>query len=117
MGGLSASIDLVSGDLGPGACLSESGRLMHLAEHPETGGKIKGVVVPHWQEIKKKVLAAATHFAGSPYVGWDLLVTEKGCSFLEGNSPPGTAVWQVHGPLLANPLLREFYREYRMVPP
>jgi hypothetical protein len=117
VGGLSARIDVDSGELGPGAHLSKSGRLVHLSDHPETGGKIEGTKVPHWRDIKKKVSAAASHFAGSPYIGWDLVVTEEGCSFLEGNSPPGTAVWQVHSPLLMNPLVRRFYREHSMLSP
>jgi len=114
-GGLSAAIDLDSGLLGPGMVLTESGRVCRHDNHPETGEQIKGLTVPHWDEIKQNVMTAAVHFANSPYVGWDLVVTDKGCTFLEGNSPPGTAVWQVHTPLLLDARIRSFYDHQGML--
>ncbi|MFC1883494.1 sugar-transfer associated ATP-grasp domain-containing protein [Thermodesulfobacteriota bacterium] len=115
LGGLSSRINPVSGELGPGIALSESGNLLLHKRHPETGSQIEGVKVPHWESTKKMVLTAASHFAHSPYVGWDLVITGKGCCFLEGNSPPGTAVWQVHEPLLLDQRLRSFYRDRGML--
>jgi hypothetical protein len=115
LGGLSSKIDLVSGTLGPGKALSRSGKLLLHERHPETGSQIEGVVIPHWKSTKKMVLAAASHFSNSPYVGWDLVITGKGCCFLEGNSPPGTAVWQVHEPLCGTRELRKFYRDQGML--
>lgn len=114
-GGLSASVGLESGMLGQAVTLTGSGRVCRYDRHPETGERIKGLTVPHWNEIKNAVVAAAFQFAASPYVGWDLVVTEEGCTFLEGNSPPGTAVWQAHAPLLRDPCVKAFFARQGML--
>jgi hypothetical protein len=60
-------------------------------------------------------LRAAEYFYFSPYIGWDLVVTEAGACFLEANSPPGIAVWQVHAPLLSDPRVRRFFHCHEMI--
>jgi len=114
-GGLSARIDPGSGMLGPGATLSETGRLCWHERHPESGAPIAGVRVEHWAETAATVLGAAARLPEAPAIGWDLVVTGEGCSFLEGNSPPGAFVWQVHAPLLADPRVRRFYEAHGVV--
>ena len=114
-GGLSARIDLDSGALGPGATLSDAGRLCWHERHPESGAAIAGVRVERWAETSAAVLAAAARLPEAPAIGWDLVVTDNGCCFLEGNSPPGPFVWQVHGPLLADPRVRRFYEAHGVV--
>jgi hypothetical protein len=61
------------------------------------------------------VLAAAARLPEAPAIGWDLVVTEAGCCFLECNTPPSVGVWQVHAPLLADPRVRRFYEEYGII--
>jgi len=114
-GGLSARIDLDSGRLGPGATFSDTGYLTWHERHPESGALIAGARVECWGETAAAVLAAASCLPEAPAIGWDLAVTAAGCCFLEGNTPPGMAVWQVHGPLLADPRVRRFYEAYSVV--
>ena len=64
-----------------------------------------------WKEIAREVLDVAAALPECPYVGWDLLLTDMGAYWLEGNSPPGLWVWQVHGPLMADPRTRAFFAE------
>ena len=115
LGGLSANIDIESGKLSAGVGLSTSGRVLRYARHPDTNGQIRGVAVPNWEKTKQKILKAARHFLCAPYVGWDVAMTPDGCSVLEGNSPMGTSVWQVHTPLLRDPRMVEFYRNHGML--
>lgn len=105
-GGLSAAIDLETGELGPGATLSAEGRLQRFAVHPDSGAPIVGVQVPGWAVVAAEVLRVAAALPHIPYVGWDVVVTDEGPSFLEANTPPGTLVWQVHGGLLRDPRVR-----------
>ena len=112
LGGLSASIDVETGVLGPGAMVDADGRLVWRERHPGTGAPIAGVRVERWEETLATLLAIAARFPEAPAVGWDLVVTRDGCCVLEGNSPPQVAVWQVHRPLLPDPRVRRFYEAY-----
>lgn len=114
-GGLSAGIGVDTGTLGPGATLSDRSRLVWHERHPESGAPIAGVRVEGWPSTVEMVLAAAARFPEAPAIGWDLVITRDGCSFLEGNCPPGVYVWQVHAPLLADPRVRRFYREHGVI--
>ncbi|HXJ83395.1 MAG TPA: sugar-transfer associated ATP-grasp domain-containing protein [Candidatus Methylomirabilis sp.] len=114
-GGLSARIDPASGWLGPGATLSDANRLSWHDHHPESGAPIAGIRVEGWTETADSVLMAAARLPEAPAIGWDLVITEAGCCFLEGNSPPGVQVWQVHGPLLADPRVRRFYEAHGII--
>lgn len=114
-GGLSAKIDLATGVLGPGATLSSDGKLCWHERHPDSEAPIQGVSVPFWPETTAAVLGIAGRLPYAPAVGWDLVITNTGCSCLEGNSPPGTYVWQVHDPLLADPRVRRFYQAHGII--
>ncbi len=113
--GISAKLDIDTGELGPGGMLSAEGELRWLERHPESNAPIQGVRVPFWPETRETILRLAAHLPYAPAVGWDLVVTKRGCSCLEGNSPPGPLVWQVHQPLLANPRVRRFYAEHGVI--
>jgi hypothetical protein len=111
-GGVSAAIDLQTGVLtkaGPkphrqAPCLSPC--------HPETGQQIEGVTIPYWPLIQERLLeiAAALHFI--PYIGWDIIVTENGFQIIEANNCPDLLMFQIHGPLLANPRTRRFFESH-----
>ncbi len=113
-GGLSSAIAVETGVIGPGATLS-AGRLVWHERHPESGAAIAGVHVPGWADVVATILAASARVPETPAIGWDLVVTREGCCFLEGNTPPGVFVWQVHAPLLADPRVRRFYEAHGVV--
>jgi hypothetical protein len=108
-GGMSAPIDLETGRLGAAVSMDSEDRRVTLEHHPDTGSRIDGIVVPGWKETVDTALRVAAGLPQFPYVGWDLLPTERGAYWLEANSPPGLAVWQAHGPLLADPRARRFF--------
>src|SRR5262249_57066559 len=110
-GGLSVKIDLVSGELGPAATIV-SNQLRWFDQHPESGARITGIRVPNWDDTRREILRAAASLPYTPAVGWDLVMTDGGGCFLEGNSPPFPSVWQVHDPLLSDKRVRQFYQAY-----
>jgi hypothetical protein len=114
-GGLSAAIEVDTGVLGAGAMSRGAAGIAWHERHPETGGPIAGVRVPHWEATVASLLGAARRLPMAPSIGWDLVVTDGGPCVLEGNSPPATYVWQVHRPLLADPRARRFYRHAGVV--
>ncbi len=109
-GGLSVLIDPQSGELGPGAMADAFGEPIWYRYHPESHAPIQGVVIPSWNEVRTKILDYASRLAFIPYIGWDILHTDKGFSILEVNSTPGMPVLQVHGPFLADPKIKRFFQ-------
>jgi len=114
-GGLSASIQIDTGVLGPARTLNPIGVREEVPVHPETGAPIEGVQIPYWEEVKKTLLHCSRHLPHIPFIGWDLVITEGGWTCIEGNAPPGVVVWQVHQPLLEDPRARKFFESHGAV--
>jgi len=108
-GGLTCSINIDSGKLGPGATFPRDGSLVWYECHPDTHARIAGTVVSHWSTAGSAVLKIANTLAMVPYMGWDIVVTAESFKILEINSLPGTDTLQLHGPLLDDERLRRFY--------
>lgn len=58
-------------------------------EHPFSKIRFKGFQIPKWKEAKELVLGLAMEVPEARFVGWDVVLTEKGFDILEGNIPPG----------------------------
>lgn len=56
--------------------------------HPFSHKTFKGFQIPQWEEAKKLVLTLAMEVPEARFVGWDVVLTEKGFDILEGNIPP-----------------------------
>jgi hypothetical protein len=108
-GGLCAAIDLDSGTLGPALHFSGHARPVTHDHHPETGAPISGTVVPNWPALRLWLLDLVERFPGFAYVGWDVVVLEKGFMLLEGNSYSGVQLTQSHQPLLQSRRVAEYY--------
>ncbi len=90
-GGMAARVDLDSGKiLTVGA--DKQGNTFE--KHPITGTSIIGFTVPFWEEAKKACLEASQLVPQMRFVAWDVAITEKGPTFIEGNSFPSHAVPQ-----------------------
>jgi hypothetical protein len=115
-GGLSAAIDLSTGELSEGVQYPYDGCLERHATHPDTGAAIAGARVPDWPAIREGIETFAAGFPQLPYVGWDLIVTGPGeFTVIEGNECSGVRLFQVHRPLLADPRVRRFYEHHGVV--
>ncbi|WP_435358895.1 sugar-transfer associated ATP-grasp domain-containing protein [Haloarchaeobius sp. DFWS5] len=113
-GGLNAEIDPETGELSQATQLPEAGKPRWHDEHPDTGTQIAGEQIPHWDEIRDRMLEIAGHCQHVPYVGWDILPTddEGGFTIIEGNSYPGLKAMQIHRPMLADDRARRFYESH-----
>ncbi len=110
-GGLVSKIDLETGEL------SEA-RSLHSLEvhevHPDSGAKIKGAVIPGWQDIKKEILALANKVSFMHFIAWDILVTEEGICIIEANTSSGVNIIQLWGGQ-RNKELGDFYRYHKAI--
>jgi hypothetical protein len=115
-GGLSAEVDLTTGRVGMAANHPRrTSALTWYTMHPESDAPIEGVVLPHWDLVKSKVLEISRSLPILPYVGWDLILTADGFKILEGNSFPSVTLHQVHAPLLTDERVVKFYRSNQIL--
>ena len=113
-GGVCAPVQLHNGELGHAASIGDDGRILRLTHHPQTGVAIHASFVDGFHEAVQGVLEIARRLPFCPCIGWDVILTDDGYRVIEANPLPGYWVWQVHGPLLADPRTRAFYRRWGM---
>ncbi len=113
-GGLAADVDLETGMLGVAvehdAAAPRAPR--HHAQHPDSGTQIRGEVLPDWAGAKDASLKLMRHLPFINYVGWDIVLTDAGPVFLEGNNYTGVRLAQIHSGLLSDDRIRDFYMRY-----
>ena len=63
--------------------------------HPVTGVSIIGFQVPFWQETLQMVKEAAKLHPQNRSIGWDIVISEKGPGFIEGNHDWCKLLWQL----------------------
>jgi hypothetical protein len=83
-----ARIDLHSGRLGQ-MCNDKDlwpGRWSD--DHPVTGARVAGRLLPGWPDVRVLAVGAHQVFADRMLVGWDIALTPSGPVILEGNSYP-----------------------------
>lgn len=64
-------------------------------KHPVTGVAIVGFEVPFWKEVMQLVNEAALLHPQNRSIGWDIVITEKGPGFIEGNHDWCKLLWQL----------------------
>lgn len=115
-GGLSAAVDLETGRLSKAAGLPVNSRaLAWHAQHPDSGERIEGFMLPRWQGLKARILNICRSVPYLKYVGWDLVLTADGFKVLEGNSFPSVRVLQIHRPLLTDQRVLRFYKTHHVL--
>jgi len=113
-GGLTIEIDLDSGQLGSAAQLTNRGLIWH-EYHPDSGAVIKGVYTPGWEKIKSDIINLTSKLPYIKYIGWDIIETDRGLVFIEGNNHPNVRVNQIHRPLLSDQRMADFYKKHSIV--
>ena len=112
-GGVCAIVDLESGRLGPGRVnpLKSKSPVRQYETHPDTGARIEGAILPHWDRIRETVLRASTSSPLNRYVGWDVLVDDEGTPVIvEASGRSDLDLLQIHGGLLADPAAKRFFQ-------
>lgn len=64
-------------------------------KHPVTGVDIIGFQVPFWKETLDMVKKAALEHPQNKSIGWDIVITERGPGFIEGNHDWCKLLWQL----------------------
>jgi hypothetical protein len=93
-GGIGASIDLDSGALSKASNLGSDARIGWLSCHPDSGAPIEGRILPCWEEVKQRAIAAHRKFNDRVVIGWDIAVLEDGPIIIEGNGNPDLDIIQ-----------------------
>jgi len=93
-GGIAAPVELETGRLGCASNLGDNVELGWLSRHPDTGGQIKGKLLPLWPQVLALARQAHLAFADRIIVGWDIAILADGPSVVEGNSGPDVDIMQ-----------------------
>ena len=99
-GGGSALIDIETGELGSMTCLDsydENGKRVFYDVHPDSGAKIKGLVIPNWEGIKQSIVEITKVIPFFDYIAWDIVLKDDGIAIIETNMKSSLNVFQVHG--------------------
>ncbi len=112
-GGITADIDLETGELSSAADVLADGNLKWYKAHPNTGTKIKGFTIPNWDDFKSEFLSVNEKIDEFKCVAWDIIFTGNGnFKIIEGNNKaPGLRAHQIHNPLLEDSKVRKFFSE------
>lgn len=93
-GGIAASVDIETGKLGRGTNLGLLEPGHWIDNHPITGARITGFVVPRAAECLAFARRCHDVFRQFPIIGLDIALSEDGYCLIEGNSTSGIEVIQ-----------------------
>ena len=81
-------------------------------EHPMSHIKIKGFVIPNWNDVISLVESIALKIPNLGYIGWDVAITPDGACIIEGNNDAGYLAYQL--PMLTKEHrgIKENYKMY-----
>ena len=91
-GGMACLVDVETGKLIREAI---NKNVEHFKVHPKSKKEFNGFQIPNWDIVKSTCLKAALKSDKIHVVGWDVAVTESGCTFIEGNRRAGFDLIQV----------------------
>ena len=94
-GGIAAPVDMKSGLIIGPAVSSSPSENMKFTNHPVSGEKIVGTVVPYWDACLELVMSAAAVVDGARSIGWDVAITPEGPLLIEGNHNWCKILWQL----------------------
>ena len=105
-GGILAKVNIRTGELGRATdgALALGPGTGWCERHPDTGGQIRGRILPLWPEILDLVRRAhGTAFSDHVVIGWDVAILDDGPRLVEGNKGPDLdLVQRSHGEPLGN---------------
>lgn len=108
VGGVAAEIDLETGELSEAVQFPFTGEVNRYTVHPDSGTRIEGARVPHWETIRSTIEAIARNNTHIPAIGWDVLLDTAGTPIvLEANTGTDFDMMQAHRPFLEDAQLTE----------
>ncbi len=94
-GGISAPIDMDTGELGKATDVGAMVGRGWLERHPDNGAQISGRRLPFWRETLCLVERAHATFVGQMIIGWDVPVLVDGPCLVEANVSPDLDIMQI----------------------
>lgn len=91
-GALVSEIDINTGRLGLAKTYYST---KIYSNHPDTGVRIEGCIVPYWDQIKEQLIKVARRFPYIKFIAWDVVVTKDGFVIIEGNASTGLDLFQM----------------------
>lgn len=85
-GGMFAEVDLETGRYGNAKIILKNS-IKECPYHPDSGVKIEGYI-PHWGEVKAKIVEIANSIPQLEYFGFDVAITDQGIKLPEINRFP-----------------------------
>lgn len=110
-GGFAAHVDTETGEIGGLVVLDSDRRRTELERHPDTGVRVRGTSVPHWDDVCELIRELAAHHSHTPFVGWDVAVSDGGPVVIEGNSTPGIRLLQIENGFFEDARARRLFGE------
>jgi len=110
-GAFVAPIDIRTGEIRELIGLEDQSR-RRLTHHPESGERVAGVTVPHWDELCELVTEAAELHRFAPFVGWDVAVSRDGPQIIEANARPSVIGLQLTDGIFEDSAFRQFFRQH-----
>lgn len=110
-GNMAAPIDDITGVVsGPGVFsdITKTDK----TKHPITGVEIVGIEIPFWKEVLAMVNEAHLAHPQNRSIGWDIVITENGPGFIEGNHDWCKLLWQLPVKKGMKSVLQKHYSEY-----
>src|SRR5699024_4410624 len=116
-GGISVDIDLNSGVYKKGAIKPLKGEksIKWLSHHPNSNVKFEGEKILLWENMKEKILKLSNELFFLNYIGWDVNPMEDGFLVLEANSNSDVNLLQIHGGLLKDQRVKDFYIKHNIL--
>ena len=114
-GGLSAAINLETGQLSDCTRHPKTQEQLRFTHHPDTNIKIEGVTIPNWKSLEAQILHAANSLPMLKIIGWDFVISNNGLVAIEGNHHPDPDVLQGHEPLLIDERIKAFYKFHKII--
>ncbi|MGB7755599.1 MAG: sugar-transfer associated ATP-grasp domain-containing protein [Salinisphaera sp.] len=93
-GGVAASVDLATGELGMATDLGLRADSRWWSTHPTTGAPILGRRLPYWDEVLALATCAHRAFGDQVAIGWDIAILDNGPCLIEGNKSPDLDIIQ-----------------------
>jgi hypothetical protein len=81
--------------------------------HPITGVSIIGFQVPFWNETVEMVKEAAKLYPQNRSIGWDIVITENGPGFIEGNHDWCKLLWQLPAKKGLKQMLELHFKDFK----
>ncbi|MBP1910297.1 sugar-transfer associated ATP-grasp domain-containing protein [Methanolobus bombayensis] len=106
-GGIIAGIDLKNGKIyNPNIIINDD--LKNIKVHPDTNENLE-IIIPKWDDLKSKIEEISSYTPQLTYLGFDIIITNKGFKIIEINSLTSSTVISYYYPLFADEYGKEYF--------